>query len=150
MPESVLTQTMPALFAGGACCAVGVFEVGALAGAAGAGVAAGFVGGAVEAAGVAAGVAVFDFAGVAASAAAAGAVVVVAGAAADVADFFERDFFGVGELSAVALLSAAAVFFGVVFFFVDTGLESGAACELEALASAFFFFLLFVAVLELV
>jgi hypothetical protein len=105
---------MPALFAGGACCAVGVFEVGALTGAA-----------------------------------VAGAVVVVAGAAGEVADFFERDFFGVAELSAVALLSAASAFFGVVFFFVEAVLESGAACELEAAASAFFFFLLFVAVLEL-
>jgi hypothetical protein len=150
MPESVFTQTMPALFAGGACCAVGVFEVGALAGAAGAGVAAGFVGGAVEAAGVAAGVAVFDFAGVAAGAAAAGAVDVVAGAPADVADFFERDFFGVAELSVVALLSAASVFFGVVFFFVDAVPESGAACELEAPVSAFFFFVLLATLLELV
>lgn len=95
-------------------------------------------------------VAVFDFAGVGAGAAAAGAVDVAAGAAANVADFFERDFFGVVELSAVALLPAASAFFGVVFFFADAVPESGAACELEALASAFFFFLLFVAVLELV
>jgi hypothetical protein len=104
----------------------------------------------LEAAGVAAGVAVFDFAGVAAGAAATGAVVVLAGAAADVADFFERDFFGVVELSAVALLVAASAFFAVAFFFVGAVPESGAACELETPASAFFFFLLFVAVLELV
>lgn len=99
---------------------------------------------------MAAGVAVFDFAEVAAGVAAAGAVVVVAGAAIDVADFFERDFFGVVELSAVALLSAVSAFFGVVFFFVDAVLESGAACELEAPASAFFFFVLLVVVLGLV
>jgi len=111
-------------------------------------VAAGFVGGAVEAAGVAAGVAVFDFAGVAAGAAAVGAVVVAAGAAADVADLFERDFFGVVELSAVAFLSAASAFFGEVFFFAGAVPESGVACAPEAPASAFFFFLLFVAVLE--
>jgi hypothetical protein len=102
---------------------VAVFEAGPLAGAAGVGVAAGFASGVVEAPGV---------------------------AAADVADFFERDFFGVVELSTVALLSAASAFFGVVFFFVDAVPESGGACELEAAASAFFFFLPFVAVLELV
>jgi hypothetical protein len=129
---------------------VAVFEAGALAGAAGSAVAAGFVGGAAGAAGVAAGVAVLDFAGVAAGAAATAAVVVVAGAAADVADFFERDFFGVAELSVVALLSAASVFFGVVFFFVDAVPESGAACELEAPVSTFFFFVLLATVLELV
>ena len=113
MPESVFTQTMPALFAGGACCAVGVFEVGALTGAA-----------------------------------VAGAVVVVAGAAGEVADFFERDFFGVAELSAVALLSAASAFFDVDFFFEEAVFESAAAFELEVPASGFFFFLLFAAVLE--
>jgi hypothetical protein len=126
---------------------VAVFEAGSLAGAAGAGVAADFVGGVAEVAGVAAGVVVFDFAGVAAGVASAGAVAAVA---ADVADFFERDFFGVVELSAVAVLSVAAAFFDVVFFFVDAVAESGAACELEAPASAFFFFLLLVVALELV
>jgi len=89
MPESVFTQTMPALFAGGAWWAAAVFEADALAGAAGG---------------------------------------------------------GVGESSAVALLSVASAFFGVVIFFEDAVPESGAACELEAPASALFFFVFLVAV----
>ena len=82
-----------------------VFEAGALAGAAAAGVAAGLLAGAVGATGVAAGAAVVDFAGVVAGATASGV-----GDAADVVDFFERAFFGVVELSAVAFLSAASAF----------------------------------------
>lgn len=105
MPESVFTQTIPALFAGGACWAVAVLEAGALEGAAAAGAAAGLVTGAVDAAGV--GVAVFDFAGVAAGAVAVGAVDAVAGAVVPVADFFERVFFEV-VLSAVAVPDAGA------------------------------------------
>src|SRR5260370_7298189 len=44
-PESVFTHTVPALFAGGACCVVVVFDAGALAGLPGlaAGVAAGLL-----------------------------------------------------------------------------------------------------------
>jgi hypothetical protein len=100
---------------------------------------AGLVTGAVEATGVAAGAAVFDFAGVVAGAAAVGVVAAVAGAAAfEAVDFFEWVFFGVVELSA-ALLSVAAAFFDVVFFFEDAAPVSDAVFELEASASAFFF-----------
>src|SRR5260370_21635194 len=58
-PESVFTHTVPALFAGGACCVFVVFDAGALAGLPGlaASVAAGLFAGAV---GVAAGAAVVD------------------------------------------------------------------------------------------
>jgi hypothetical protein len=60
-------------------------------------------------------------------------------------DFFERVSFGAAELSTVALLSAAAAFFGVVFFFEDATPVSDATFELEASASAFFFLLFLVA-----
>jgi hypothetical protein len=60
--------------------------------------------------------------------------------------FFERDFLGVAELSEGALLSAVSVFFDLLFFLEDAVPDSDAACELEASASGFFFFLLFVAV----
>ncbi len=99
---------------------MGVFAAGALA----------------EAAGVAAGGAVVDFTGVVAGAAPVGVVAAVAGAAA--VDFFERLFFGVVALSAVALLSAASAFFEVLFF-EDAVPASGASCEAEASATAFFF-----------
>ena len=119
-----------------------VFEAGALAGAAAAGAAAGLL------AGAAAGGAVVDFTGVVAGAAAVGVVAAVAGAAADAVDFFERLFFGVAELSVVALFSATSAFFEVLFFFKDAVPASGAACEAEASATACFFFLSFLAVLE--
>src|SRR5260370_37714421 len=63
-PESVFTHTVPALFAGGACCVFVVFDAGALAGLPGlaASVAAGLFAGAV---GVAAGGAVVGFFGAA-------------------------------------------------------------------------------------
>ena len=125
---------------------VGVLAAGVLAGVAAAGAAAGLLTGAVEAAGVAAGVAVFDFTGVVAGAAVAGAA--DASAAVEVVDFFERVFFGAAELSAVALLSAASPFFDVLFFFRDAVPESDAAFEPEVPASAFMFFLPFLAELE--
>jgi hypothetical protein len=52
------------------------------------------------------------------------------------------------ELPAVALLSAAPAFFVVLFFVEVAVAESDAACEPEAPASVFFFFLAFAAVLE--
>ena|SRR5215472_9671302 len=85
-PESVFTQTMPALFAGGACFdAAAGFVAGALLV---------VLAGAVAAAGVAGGVAAGALALVAAGAA--------SEAAAEEADFFERLFFGVAASSAVA------------------------------------------------
>src|SRR6266446_10107520 len=72
-PESVFTHTMPALFAGGACCAVACLEAGVapfadLDGVAAAGAVAGLVDGVIDAAGVAAGVVAEAFALVAAGA----------------------------------------------------------------------------------
>jgi hypothetical protein len=52
------------------------------------------------------------------------------------------------ELFAVALLSAAPVFFVVLFLVEVAVAESCAACEPEAPAPVFFFFFAFVAVLE--
>ena len=164
-PDSVFTQTMPALFAGGACFGAaagfdaGALLLGALAGAAAAGAAAGVAGGVVAGAFVLA------------------AVGVEAGAVAEVADLFERLFFGVAAssvfaaaadddwsviafldflddflagaaASAVAVLSAASAFFDDFIFLGDSLSESAGACELETLASAPFFFLLFFGVLE--
>ncbi len=162
---------MPALFAGGAGRVAGAFEAlagDALAGVAGwlegaAGALAGtrvgdFAGGVAEEAdgeAAAAGGVSVDFAdfferlflGVAlsalavADAGAAGAPISV-----EAEPFFERDFLGVAELSEGALLSAVSVFFDLLFFLEDAVPDSDAACELEASASGFFFFLLFVAV----
>src|SRR6266568_3877046 len=113
-PESVFTHTMPALFAGGACCAVAGLEAGVapfaeLDGVAAAGAVAGLLDGVVDAAGVAAGVL---------------AVAVAEGfEAAAVFDFLEG-FFAAVELSAVAVLSAASVFFDFALLFEDFALES--------------------------
>lgn len=165
-PDSVFTQTMPALFAGGACFGAaagfdaGALLLGALAGVVAAGAAAGVAGG------VAAGAFVLAAAGV------------EVGAVAEEADFLERLFFGVAAssvlaapaagadwsgvaffdfpddflagaaASAVSVLSAASAFFED-FFLEDPFSESAAgAWEIEALASAPFFFLLFFGVLE--
>lgn len=164
-PESVFTQTMPALFAGGACFGAATgFDAGAL-------LLLGVLAG-DEAAGAAAGVA----GGVVAGALALAAAGVEAGAAAEEADFFERLFFGVAgssvfaaaaagadwsvvafldflddflagaAASTVAVLSAASAFFED-FFLEDALSESAGAWEFEALTSAPFFFLLFFAVL---
>ena len=97
-PESVFTQTIPALFAGGVSWAVVVFAAGAFEGVAAAGAAADSLVGAAEAAGVAAGEGVVDFAAVGA-----GAAELLAGA--DVADFFERLFLEV-VLSGLAAAEA--------------------------------------------
>ena len=151
-PESVFTHTMPALFAGGACCAVAGLEAGVaplaeLDGVAAAGAVAGLLDGVVDAAGVAAGVVAEAFALVAAGAAGAveavdflefervffGAFEFSAAAvpAAAVTDGFESavvfDFiegFFAAELSAVAVLSAASVFFDFVLLFEDFAFES--------------------------
>ena len=162
-PESVFTQTMPALFAGGACFdAAAGFEAGALLLV--------VLAGAVAAVGVAGGVAAGAFV-----LAAAGAEVE---AAVEEADFFERLFFGVAAssvvrvpadavdgsaeaffdflddflagaaASAVAVLSVASAFFEDFFSLVGFLSESADAWELEALVSAPFFFLLFFVVLE--
>jgi hypothetical protein len=146
----VFTQTIPALFAGGDWCVVGAFAVVALTG--GALAEAGWLDGA---AGAVAGAAVADFAGALAGEAAVGtagealadfadfvervfwgaALSELAAAEVDAAaepsveavPFFERDFLGAAELSAAALLSAASVFFDVLFFLEDAALESEAA-----------------------
>jgi hypothetical protein len=163
---------MPALFAGGAGRVAGAFEAltgDALAGVAGwlegaAGALAGatvgdFAGGVaedVDGEAAAAREVSVDFAdffeplflGVALSElAVAEAGVAGAAASVDAVPFFERDFLGVAELSEGALLSAVSAFFDVLFFLDDAVPDSAAACELEASASGFFFFLLFVAVL---
>lgn len=166
-PESVFTQTMPALFAGGACFGAATgFDAGAL-------LLLGVLAG-DEAAGAAAGVA----GGVVAGALALAAAGVEAGAAAEEADFFERLFFGVAvssvfaavaagadwsvvafldflddflagvAASAVAVLSAASAFFDDLFFLEGPLSESADAWEFAAPASAAFFFLLFFGVLE--
>lgn len=167
-PESVFTQTIPALFAGGVLWAVVVFAAGTFEGVAGAAVDS--LVGAAEAAGVAAGEGVVDFAavgtgaaealaeadvedfferlflGVALSAlAAAEAGVAEAEVSVGAAPFFDRDFLGAAELSEAALLSAASAFFDELFFPEDALPESDAAWEPEASESVFFFFLLLVA-----
>jgi len=135
MPESVFTQTIPALLAGGACLRAAGFEAGVNAVAAvlppeaGVTAGAGLFAGAVETAGVAAGVA--------------------ASVEADLAeaDFFERLFFGAAALlSADAAvpaveLSAAAVFFdfllGLAVSEDDAEAEESAASLLSAEADFF-------------
>ena len=74
--------------------------------------------------------------------------VVVACSVAVAADFFERDFFGLAASSVVAVLATASAFFDELFFFGEEAPASDVDCEAEVSASAFFFFLLFVAVLE--
>ena len=152
-PESVFTHTMPALFAGGACCAVAGLEAGVapfaeLDGVAAAGAVAGLLDGVVDAAGVAAGVVAEAFALVAAgadgaveavdflefervffgalefSAAAVPAAAVTDGFEAAVVFDFIEGFFAAAELSAVAVLSAASVLFGLVLLFEDFAFES--------------------------
>jgi len=135
MRESVFTQTIPVLLAGGACVRVAGFEAGVdaveavLPPEAGVGAGAGLLAGAVEAAGVAAGVA---------SAAEADSAE---------ADFFERLFFGAAALlsaDAAVLaveLSAAAVFFdfllGLAVSEDDAEAEESAAALLSAEADFF-------------
>jgi len=139
MPESVFTQTIPALLAGGACVRAAGFEAGVDGVAAvppletGVAAGAGLLAGAVETAGVAAGVA--------------------AAAEADSAeaDFFERLFFGAAvPLSAdaavlAAELSAVAAFFDFFLGFAvsEDNAEAEESVESLLLAEADFFKRLF-------
>jgi len=135
MPESVFTQTIPALLAGGACVRAAGFEAGVdavaavLALEAGVAAGAGLLAGAVETAGVAAGVAA-----------------AVEADSAEV-DFFERLFLGAAALlSADAAVptvesSAAAAFFDFLLGFAvsedDAEVEESAASPLLAEADFF-------------
>ena len=132
MPESVFTQTIPALLAGGGCVRAAGFEAGAdgvpavLPPETGVAEDAGLLAGVVEAAGVAAGV----------------DAVVEAGSAE--ADFFERLFFGAAALFSadVAVLAAEssdAVFFDFLLGLVvsDAEAEESALSLLSAEADSF-------------
>ncbi len=135
MPESVFTQTIPVLLAGGACVRAAGFEAGVCAFAAvlppeaGVAAGAGLLTGAVEAAGVATGL----------------AAAVEADSAE--ADFFELLFFGAAALlsadtAVLAVeLSAAAVFFdfllGLAVSEDDAEVEEFAASLLSAEADFF-------------
>lgn len=124
-PDSVFTQTIPALFAGGACFAAAGFDAGALLLVA--------LAGAVAAAGVAEGVTAGAF-----ELATAG---VEAGAPAEEAEFFERLFFGAAASSVVEAPADDADWSADAFFdFLDdflAGAEASAVAVLSA-ASAFF------------
>jgi hypothetical protein len=146
MPESVFTQTIPALLAGRACWVAAGFEAGAVAAElfdAGVAAGAGLLAGMVEAAGVAAGAGLLTGGVEAAGVGAAAAVE----ADSDDLDFFERRSFGAAvPLSADAVLvvaesSAAAAFFDLLFGLtaseVDVDAEVGAASLLSADADFF-------------
>jgi hypothetical protein len=159
MPESVFTQTIPALLAGGACWVAAGFEVGVVAAELllDTGVVAGadLLAGTVEATGVAAGAGLLAGAVEAAGVGAAAAVE----ADSDDLDFFERLFFGAAvPLSAVAVLlaaesSAATAFFdfllGLAVSEVDVDAEVAAVSLLSADADFFEPFFLGVEEVEL-
>src|ERR1700682_6126478 len=144
MPESVFTQTIPALLAGGGCVRAAGFAAGVegvpavLPPEAGGAEGAGLLAGAVETAGVAAGV----------------AAAVEAGSAE--ADFFERLFFGAAALFSadVAVLageSSAAVFFAFLLGLLvsDAEAEESAVSLLSAEADFFERLILEAAAVEL-
>jgi len=157
MPESVFTQTMPLLFAGGVCCCVLVAFVAApelFAGAGDgvvAGVTAGLLAGVVLAAGVDVGAVAAGLpAGVAFFARLFLVVLVsalaVRSAASALAPFFARLFLGAVVASAGAVFSLlAAVFFFACEVFVEFVLASALLCA--ASAAAFFLLFFFVVVL---
>lgn len=152
MPESVLTQTMPSLLAGGVCCAVeaglaGVVEADEFAGAGiavGVGLAAPGVGAGAELAAGVLSAEVFadflerDFFVLPVSAAAASALAPLSW------DFLERAFFVVeGEESAAAELSAASADFFDRLFFLGAASASAEAFAASAESALLFFDLLF-------
>jgi len=142
MPESVFTQTIPALLAGRAFWVAAGFEAGAVAAEllldTGVGAGAGLLAGTVEAAGVAAGVGLLAGAVETAGVGAAAAVE----ADSDDLDFFERLSFGAAApLSADAALvvaesSAAAAFFDLLFGLAVSEAEVEAEVAATSLLSA--------------
>lgn len=152
MPESVFTQTIPALFAGGACWVAVGFEAGAVAAEllldTGVAAGAGLLAGTVEAAGLAAGVGLLAGA---VEAAGVGAAAAVEADSVDL-DFFERLFFGAAvPLSADAVLlvaesSAVAVFFDFLFGLAVSEVDVDVAAASLLSADADFFERLFLGV----